>query len=149
MGRSQESFHKKEVQKKKAKKKKDKEKKRLERKESGKSSNFDDMIAYVDENGMLVSSPPEKNKDAIPNAEDIEVSVPKMDPADKDKARVGRLSFYNESKGYGFITESGTGQSVFVHVNDFQDDIRQGDQVEFELGKGQKGPSAFNVKLKK
>ena len=149
MGRSQESFQKKEVKKKKEKKRKDKEKKRLERKESGKSSSFDDMIAYVDENGMIVSTPPEKDPDATPDAEDIEVSVPKQDPSERNKSKTGRLSFFNDSKGYGFITDSDSGQSIFAHVNDFMEEIRQGDKVEFEIGKGQKGPTAFNVKLAK
>ncbi len=61
MGRSQESFNKKEVKSKKDKKRKEKEKKRLLKKESGKNS-FDDMIAYVDEFGVISSTPPDPNK---------------------------------------------------------------------------------------
>ena len=145
MGRSQESFHKKEVSKKKEKRRKDKEKKRLERKVSTKSSNFDDMIAYVDENGMLTSTPPETKKKY--DASEIEVSTPKQDPSQSNKIKSGKLTFFNEIKGYGFINEEVTGQSVFVHINDFKDDIKKGDRVSFEMGKGQRGPSAFNVKL--
>ncbi|MBA4322888.1 MAG: DNA-binding protein, partial [Odoribacter sp.] len=59
MGRPQETFNKKEVRNKKEKKRKEKEKKRLIRKETGKTSSFDDMIAYVDEFGMLSSTPPD------------------------------------------------------------------------------------------
>jgi len=145
MGRSQESFHKKEVQKRKEKKRKDKAKKMAERKESGKSS-MDDMIAYVDENGMIVDSPPDVTQKKKTDIEDIEISIPRKEHSEEDRRKVGRLNFMNETKGFGFITESGTGQSVFVHVNDFQDDIRQGDTVSFEIGKGQKGPAAFNVR---
>ena len=59
MGRSQESFNKKEVRKKKEKKRQDKEKKRLARKEGEKKNSLDDMIAYVDENGMITDTPPD------------------------------------------------------------------------------------------
>jgi hypothetical protein len=62
MGRSQETFNKKEVKNKKEKKRKDKEKKRLIRKETGKKSSFDDMIAYVDEYGKISSTPPDPSK---------------------------------------------------------------------------------------
>lgn len=149
MGRSQESFHKREVSRKKEKKRKDKEKKRLERKESGKSGTLDDMIAYVDENGMITDTPPDTTAKSSPEAEDIEVSIPRQDPSLSNKTKSGRLSFFNETKGYGFITEEDTGQSVFVHINEFRDDISKGDRVNFEIGKGDRGPSAFNVSLVK
>ena len=146
MGRSQESFQKKEVRKKKEKKRKDKEKKKLERKESG-SASFDDMIVYVDENGMLTDTPPDKTRKAKTDASEIEVSVPRMDPnAPSRKSKTGRLTFFNEIKGYGFINESATGQSVFVHINDLQGEIKKGDQVSFEIEKGQRGPAAVQVK---
>lgn len=148
MGRSQESFHKKEVRKRKQKKRQDKQKKKLERKDSDKPSGLDDMIAYVDENGMLTDTPPDlTRKKSTTKAADIEVSIPKRDASEPGhKVKQGRLTFLNEIKGYGFINENGTGQSVFVHVSDFQDEINKGDQVSFEIGKGQRGPSAFNVK---
>ena len=150
MGRSQESFHKKEVRKRKEKKRKDKEKKKLERKDTEKSGALDDMMAYVDENGMLTDTPPDIRNKSKTKASDIEVSIPKRDPnAPSTKIKQGRITFLNEIKGYGFINESGTGQSVFVHVNDFKDDLKKGDSVIFEIGKGQRGPSALNVKLLK
>jgi len=71
MGRSQETFNKKEIRNKKEKKRKEKEKKRLARKELEKSgSSLDDMIAYVDENGMLTSTPPDPSKKTEIKAED-------------------------------------------------------------------------------
>ena len=106
MGRSKETFGKKEVRNKKEKKRKDKEKKKLERKESGTSS-FDDMIVYVDENGMLTDTPPDASRKTKTDASEIEISVPRMDPnAPSRKAKTGRLTFFNEIKGYGFINES-------------------------------------------
>jgi len=148
MGRSQESFNKKEVRKKKEKRRQDKEKKRLARKDGEKKGSLDDMIAYVDENGMLTDTPPDPASKKKTKAEDIEISIPRKDPNDKpDPIRRGRLTFYNDSKGYGFIRDAETQESIFVHVNEFQDDIMEGNMVSFEVEKGQKGPAAVRVKL--
>lgn len=150
MGRSQESFNKKEVRKKKEKKRQEKEKKRLARKEEEKKGSLDDMIAYVDENGMLTDIPPDPAAKKKMKAEDIEVSIPKQDDTLKaDPIRKGKLTFFNDSKGYGFIKDSETQESVFVHVNEFQDDIMEGNTVSFEVEKGLKGPAAVRVKLVK
>ena len=148
MGRSQESFNKKEVRKKKEKKRLDKEKKRIARKDIDKKGGLDDMIAYVDENGRLTDTPPDPASKKKAKAEDIEISIPRQDPNDRpDPIRRGRLTFYNDSKGYGFIRDAETQESVFVHVNEFQDDIMEGNMVSFEVEKGQKGPAAVRVKL--
>ena len=148
MGRSQESFNKKEVRKKKEKKRQDKEKKRLARKENEKKGGLDDMIAYVDENGMLTDTPPDPSAKKKTKVEDIEISIPRQDPNEKaDPIRRGRLTFFNDSKGYGFIRDADTQESIFVHVNEFQDDIMEGNMVSFEVEKGQKGPAAVRVKL--
>jgi cold shock CspA family protein len=148
MGRSQESFNKKEVRKKKEKKRQDKEKKRLARKEGDKKGGLDDMIAYVDENGRLSDTPPDPSTKTKTKIEDIEVSVPKMDDSMKaDPIHRGRLTFFNDSKGYGFIRDAVTQESIFVHVNEFQDDIMEGNMVSFEIEKGHKGPAAVRVKL--
>jgi len=150
MGRSQESFNKKEVRKKKEKKRQDKEKKRLARKDEEKKGGLDDMIAYVDENGMLTDTPPDPTAKKKTKAEDIEVSIPKQDDTFKaDPVRKGKLTFFNDSKGYGFIKDSETQNIVFVHVNEFQDDIMEGNTVSFEVEKGLKGPAAVRVKLVK
>jgi cold shock CspA family protein len=148
MGRSQESFNKKEVRKKKEKKRQEKEKKRLARKDEEKKGGLDDMIAYVDENGMLTDTPPDPASKKKTKVEDIEISVPRQDPGEKDDPiRRGRLTFFNNSKGYGFIRDSETQESIFVHVNEFEDDIMEGNMVIFEVEKGQKGPAAVRVKL--
>jgi cold shock CspA family protein len=146
MGRSQETFNKKEVRKKKEKKRKEKEERKQAKKEQGKSS-LDDMIAYVDAHGNITDTPPEENDVEEINAEDIEVSPQKLTEAEKaDALHQGRLKFFNESKGFGFITDQDTRESIFVHINDMIDDIREGDKVEFEREKGQKGPVAVKVR---
>lgn len=149
MSRSQESFNKKDVRQKKEKNRKEKEKKRLARKDNDKGS-FDDMIAYVDENGMLSSTPPDPTRKIVTKLEDIEISIPKQDPMDKpDPVRKGTVSFFNDSKGFGFIKDSETGESVFVHINNLIDSIKEGNLVSFEVEMGQKGPIAVQVRLYK
>lgn len=151
MGRSQESFHKKEVRSKKEKKRKEKEKKRLARKEEGKSGSMDDLIAYVDENGMIVDTPPDPSeKKEETKLEDIEISVPKKEnQEDFDPVKKGIVSFFNDSKGYGFIKDLETQQSIFVHINNVSGEIREGNTVSFEVEMGPKGPSAIKVELVK
>ena len=147
MGRSQETFNKKEVKNKKDKKRKEKEKKRQIRKDSGKSS-FDDMIAYVDEFGQITSSPPDPNKKIVIDPSTIELGNTKSDPSDKpDYIRKGVVTFFNDSKGFGFIRDMESKQSVFVHANNLQEKIKENNVVTFEIGKGPKGTTALNVKL--
>ena len=145
MGRSQESFNKKEVRNKKEKKRKEKEKKRLARKESDKNS-FDDMIAYVDENGVITSTPPDPDKKTEVELEDIEISVSKKEETEEDKIRTGIVSYFNASKGYGFIRDSVTRESLFVHINNVEGEINTDNRVTFEMEKGPKGMIAVNVK---
>ncbi|MCC6702767.1 MAG: cold shock domain-containing protein [Fluviicola sp.] len=59
----------------------------------------------------------------------------------------GVVKFFNESKGFGFITEEGSGNDHFVHVSGLIDTIKEGDTVEYELIDGKKGPSASQVKV--
>jgi cold shock CspA family protein len=147
MGKSQETSNKKEVKNKKEKKRKEKAKKRLIKKETGKSS-FDDMIAYVDEFGMISATPPDPSKKILVEANAIETSVTKNDPSKKpDYVRKGVVTFFNDSKGFGFIRDMENKQSVFVHANNLQEPIKENNIVSFEIGKGPKGSTALNVKL--
>lgn len=59
----------------------------------------------------------------------------------------GTVKFFNESKGYGFITEDDSNKEHFVHVSGLIDEVREGDPVEFELQEGKKGLNAVNVKV--
>lgn len=150
MGRSQETSNKKEVKNKKDKKRKDKAKKKLIKKENGKKSSFEDMIAYVDEFGMITSTPPDPNKKILVEAKAIELSATKNDPSLKaDYIRKGVVTFFNDSKGFGFIRDMESKQSVFVHANNLQEIIKENNIVTFEIGKGPKGLTALKVKLVK
>jgi cold shock CspA family protein len=149
MGRSQETQNKKEVRKKKEKKRQDKEQRKAERKESGGSS-LDDMIAYVDEFGNISSTPPDPTKKTKVNADDIALSVPKKSDLDKiDPVHQGVVTFYNSSKGYGFIRDTESGESIFVHVNALSSEIEQNMKVSFEIERGPKGFNAVNVNVVK
>ncbi len=147
MGRSQETFNKKEVRNKKEKKRKEKEKKRQARKDSNKGSSLDDMIAYVDENGNITDTPPDPDQKTEINPEDIQISVPSGPQEELDPIRKGTVSFFNDSKGFGFINDSETKESVFVHVNNVLEPIKEGNLVSFEVEMGPKGPIAVGVKL--
>ena len=59
----------------------------------------------------------------------------------------GTVKFFNETKGFGFISEEGTSKDHFVHISGLIDEIREGDSVEFELQDGKKGLNAVNVKV--
>ncbi len=59
----------------------------------------------------------------------------------------GVVKFFNETKGFGFILEEGTGKEIFVHVSGLKEDIRQNDNVTFEVQEGKRGLNAVNVRL--
>mgnify|MGYP003895873067 CR=1 FL=1 len=133
------------------KKRQDKEQKKEERKANAKEGvTFDDMIAYVDENGNLSSTPPSgiKRPSTI-KAEDIQIGVPKRVDVVQDTVRKGTVTFFNDSKGYGFIKDSETQESVFVHMNGLLDPIKDNNKVTFEVEMGHKGPNAVKVKLER
>ena len=61
----------------------------------------------------------------------------------------GKVKWFNESKGFGFIEPDGSGQDVFVHYSSISDNgfktLKEGDRVSFEVSQGAKGPQATNV----
>lgn len=151
MGRSNETFGKKEVRANKEKKRKEKEQKRLERKQQSRDgNNLDDMIAYVDEFGNITSTPPDLSQKTVINAEDIEIGIPRNTSSEADETiRRGVVTFFNESKGFGFIKDSSNGRDIFVHVNALLEPIKENNTVTFEIVKGPKGPNAVNVKVER
>ena len=146
MSRSKETFGKKEVRNKQIKKRKEKDKKRLERKELDKKSSFDEMLAWVDENGQICTTPPDKSQKEEVKAENIEVSVPKGGVVKEALVYKGTIKNFDDSKGFGFIYSPQLKESVFVHVNDCEEELKTGDKVEFETETGAKGLKAKNIK---
>ena len=143
-----ETWNKKEREKKKQQKKKIKAERKLDRKEDAKSKDPNDIYSYVDEDGNITSTPPDPLKKIMVKLEDIEIGVPKraeIDPA--DLIRKGTVTFFNESKGYGFIRDDKSQESIFVHINKLEERIAEGNKVTFEVEKGPKGLNAFNVRV--
>lgn len=145
-----ETWNKKEREKKKKQKKKEKEERKIDRKELAKGTNPNDTFSYVDEDGNVTSTPPDPMKRRLIKLEDIEIGVPKraeVNPA--DLIRKGTVTFFNTSKGYGFIKDSESQDSIFVHINGLKEEIKENDKVIFEVEMGPKGASAYNVVLVK
>ncbi|MDG1803799.1 cold-shock protein [Flavicella sp.] len=59
----------------------------------------------------------------------------------------GTVKFFNESKGFGFITDTDSNEEFFVHISGLIDEVREGDSVEFDLKEGRKGMNAVDVKV--
>lgn len=148
MGRSTETFSKKEKEKVKQKKRRDKEEKREERKANPtKGQSLDEMLAYVDENGNISSTPPDPRKKRQIRAEEVQIGVSKQeDQPAQETIRNGVVTFFNESKGYGFIRDLQTQESIFVHATSLAEPITEQDKVTFEVNMTPKGPNAVEVK---
>ncbi|MDA9554866.1 cold shock domain-containing protein [Pelobium sp.] len=147
MGSSQETFSKKEKEKKKLKKRQEKELKKEERKaNSDKGKSLDDMLAYVDADGNITSTPPDPSKKAVYNAEDIQIGISRQEVEPEEITRKGTVTFFNEGKGFGFIKDHVSQESVFVHVNNLMNPIKENDKVTFETEVGPKGLNAIKVK---
>ncbi|MEO8887477.1 MAG: cold shock domain-containing protein [Mucilaginibacter sp.] len=147
MGRSTETFSKKEREKKKLKKQLDKKEKAEERKANGdKGKGLEEMMAYVDENGNITSTPPDATKRKQVAVESIQISTSKQEDIEVEVVRNGVVSFFNESKGFGFIKDLLSQESIFVHVNGLLEQIGENDKVTFETEQGQKGLNAIKVK---
>jgi cold shock CspA family protein len=150
MAKSQDTYNKKELEKKRKKKNQEK----LERKEQrkaekakGGTKSLEEMFSYVDENGNLSSSPPDPSKKKVIRAEDIVLGATFRDDTSEDTLRTGQVKFFNDEKGYGFIIDAITNDSVFVHANNVTGNLRENDKVSFEIEMGPKGPNAVRVKL--
>ncbi len=147
MAKSQQAFNKGEKEKLKLKKRKDKALRKEERKSKSKDGS-NDMFAYVDEFGNLTSTPPDLSRKTKVIAENIQIGTPKRDDSeDKNAIRVGIVTFFNESKGFGFIRDLQSNESIFTHINGHIDNIKENSKVTFQVEKGKKGLSAFDVKL--
>ncbi|MBC7920143.1 MAG: cold shock domain-containing protein [Ferruginibacter sp.] len=143
-----ETFNKKEKEKLRQKKKKDKQEKKEDRKANAlKGQPLNQMLAYVDENGNLSSTPPDPRRKRSVNEEDIQIGVAKQENvAAQPVTRQGVVTFFNASKGYGFIRDQQTQESIFVHINALVEPINEQDKVSFSVTSTPKGPNAIDVK---
>jgi cold shock CspA family protein len=143
-----ETYSKKEKEKQRQKKRNDKQEKREDRKANAvKGQPLDLMLAYVDENGNITSTPPDPRKKRQINEEDIQLGVPKHDDGPvQEVIRQGTVTFFNASKGYGFIKDLQSQESIFVHINALSEPINEQDKVTFSTTMTPKGPNAIDVK---
>ena len=149
MAKSQQTFNKSEKEKKRLKKRELKAKKKEERKANAvKGAKLEDMLVYVDEHGQLTDTPPDPTKKIKVDAESIVLGIPKKEESDEDdfRGKEGKVSFFDTSKGFGFILDSNSQDKYFVHVSGLIDEIAENDKVTFELEKGLKGMNAVRVK---
>ena len=150
MAKSKQTFNKKEKEKQRLKKRQDKEEKKEERKANTRNGNsLDEMLAYVDEYGNITNTPPDPKKQLVIRAEDIQLGI-KHEPEEAvDQFRTGVVTMFNNQKGFGFIKDAVSQESIFVHINSLTTQIKEGDKVSFEVEKGFKGKNAVNVKTTK
>ncbi|WP_290701364.1 cold-shock protein [Lacinutrix sp.] len=148
MAKSQQTFNKLEKEKKRLKKREDKRKKMEARKaEAAENGTQGIQFAYVDFNGNLVDTPPDPEDKIKIKADNIVLGVPKKeDLPEVDPIRKGKVSFYDSSKGFGFIIDAEDSEKYFCHVSGLIDEITENDKVQFELEKGMKGLNAVRVK---
>ena len=147
MAKSQQTFNKLEKEKKRLKKREEKQKKKNARKAEAAENPQGIQFAYVDFNGNLVDTPPDPEDKVEYEAENIVLGVPKKeDLPEPDPIRKGKVSFFDTSKGFGFIIDAEDSEKYFCHVSGLIDEIAENDKVQFELEKGMKGLNAVRVK---
>lgn len=148
MAKSQVTFNKIEKEKKRLKKREEKQKKKEARKAEAKENPQGIQFAYVDFNGNLTDTPPDPSMKVKVEAESIEIGIPKKEdrPEEEQKPNEGKVSFFDHSKGFGFIIDSINQEKYFVHVSGLLEEINENDKVTYELERGQKGMNAVRVK---
>jgi cold shock CspA family protein len=141
-----ETFSKKEKEKKRAQKKKEKEQRKAERKANAKTGQtLEDMMAYVDENGNISSKPADPSRKRAINQNDIVLGSRNIEGLVTNPVRKGRVTYFNSAKGYGFIKDLNTQESIFVHSNALTFAVKENDTVSFVAENSVKGLSAVNV----
>ncbi len=145
MAKSQQTFNKNEKEKKRLKKREEKRKKK-EAKKANKIPGQGIQFVYVDHNGNFTDTPPDPSMKVDIDAESIVIGIPKKEELEEeDKVRKGKVSFFDSSKGFGFIIDSVNQEKYFTHISGIIDEIVENDKVSFELEKGLKGMNAVKV----
>ena len=149
MAKSQVTFNKIEKEKKRLKKREEKQKKKEARKAEKEANGTTGIqFAYVDFNGNLTDTPPDPEMREKVEAESIELGIPKKEDREEEEPtnKEGKVSFFDHSKGFGFIIDSVNQEKYFVHVSGVLEEITENDKVTYELERGQKGMNAVRVK---
>jgi cold shock CspA family protein len=147
MAKSSEGFNKREKEKQRIQKRNEKEQRKEDRKSGKESKSFEDMLAYVDENGNLTTTPPDLTKKKVINEADIDLTsrnkggAASVNPA----VRQGAIKYFDSAKGFGFIKDDNSPEEFFFHFKSADFSPAQGDKVTFETEMGPKGPNAVRV----
>ncbi|RYY66272.1 MAG: cold shock domain-containing protein [Chitinophagaceae bacterium] len=146
MARSKETFSKKEIENRKRKQRQEKKERMAARKEQGPKS-FDDMIAYLDENGNLSTTPLDIKNKKVYKLEEVPDAVPKAEAYIPDnQMHQGTVQYFSKSKGFGFIQDGTTGERIFVHKDQCNFPITETDKVTYLKRMGDRGLMAMNVR---
>lgn len=138
-----ETFNKREREKKKQQKRQEKAQRKEDRK-STKEKSFDDMIAYVDENGNITSTPPDLSKKRAIKESDISLTSANMGGT-AVTGNQGIIKFFDPDKGYGFIKDDQSGEEFFFHFSSANFPVAQNMRVTFHTERGPKGMNAVRI----
>ena len=144
MAKSQQTFNKLEREKNKAKKREEKRKKMQARKEARERGELkQDEFVYVDHLGNFTETPPDPAEKQEIKLDSINLGAAKNQDFD-DKIQ-GKVTFYDNEKGFGFIKNIKSDDSYFFHFSECEDTLAQGDKVEFDTVRGEKGLNAVKI----
>jgi cold shock CspA family protein len=146
MAKSSETFNKREKEKKRIQKRKEKEQRKEERKADSKDTkSFEDMLAYVDENGNLTSTPPDQSKKRVIREAEIDLTSRNKGGAASPYLNQGIVKYFDTTKGFGFIKNDQTSEELFFHHKSANFPIAQSDRVTYETEMGPKGLNAVRI----
>lgn len=144
MGRSSGTFSKRDKEKKRLQKRQEKEQKKEDRKAEG-SRSFEEMLAYVDENGNLTSTPPDQSRRKVIKETDINLSSRNKGSVNTPTAREGVIKFFDHAKGYGFVRDMQSQEEFFFHFSSADFEVAQSDAVTFETEVSPRGINAVRI----
>lgn len=128
-------------------KRQEKQKRKESRQRNSKGGALEDMLAYVDENGVITSTPPDLTKKEEVKLEDIAISTAKTIASEGPVTYQGRVEYYNSEKYFGFIKDLNSTEKYFFHISNAPSNIAIGNKVTFELERGPKGMNAIRIAL--
>jgi cold shock CspA family protein len=143
------SSNKRELEKKREQKRQEKQKRKEVRKANRGSMSFDDMIAYVDANGLITDTPPDPNEKQEVDVDSIIVSTPQKTETEETVLMRGYVEYYVADKGYGFIRDDSGKNKYFFHISNAPANIAKGNTVVYELERGERGLNAVKIVLTK
>lgn len=146
MSTSRETYSKKENEKKRQQKKKEKAERKAARKmDYKKGRDLDEMMAYVDEFGNLTSTPLDYKNKKEASLDEIQISTLSEEQREEVPLQKGKVKYFNEDKGFGFIKDQNSGADIFFHVNSLIHAVELGDRVQYKTTRGLKGMEASEI----